>query len=89
MTLKISRRSQVQLITEAIFNQYDLNRNGFLDENEVKTFICDAFCSQEEETDRTIKELYKQFDENKDGKFCKEEVESLIWKLLQIKSNNS
>lgn len=89
MTLKISRRSQVQLITEAIFNQYDLNRNGFLDENEVKTFICDAFCSQEEETDRIIKELYKQFDENKDGKFCKEEVESLIWKLLQIKSNNS
>lgn len=43
--MKISRRSQVHIITEAIFTQYDSNKNGFLDENEVKSFISDAFGS--------------------------------------------
>lgn len=31
MSMKITQKEQVNLITEAIFNQYDVDKSGFLD----------------------------------------------------------
>lgn len=63
------------MIHQAIFGHYDVDHNGFLEEEEVKSFMRDALVSGGntlEEAEKVTKKFYHEVDKNGDGKISKD-----------------
>jgi Ca2+-binding EF-hand superfamily protein len=90
MTRRISNVTTEQLnsINNAIFGYYDTDNNGYLDPDEVKSFVKDLAdnCGKSpEESACFYKQFFKFVDENGDGRISKEEINMIMRKIIEQK----
>ena len=65
---------QLRQAIDAIFNKYDVDRSGTLEENEIFSLINDAFKSlgrNREVTEQEVRQFIAAIDKNGDGKIAK------------------
>ena len=76
MALKMTLQTQTSLIVKAIFAKYDSDNNGYLDEDEVRSLLTDAFAGNKgvinSSEKKMIDQFYKKVDVDGDGKISKE-----------------
>jgi Ca2+-binding EF-hand superfamily protein len=76
MALKMTIETQISMIMKAIFAKYDCDNNGYLDEDEVRSLLTDAFASNKGTINnngkKMIDQFYKKVDVDGDGKISKE-----------------
>jgi Ca2+-binding EF-hand superfamily protein len=73
-------------IIESTFQFYDRDKSGFLEKNEVKQLLKEAFLSEEieispefeQKLEESLEEFIKHIDGNKDGRVSKEELKSTL-----------
>ena len=79
---------KLQAIVDAVFEEFDKDKHGTIDEAELKGAI-ESFnenCPPEERTeitDEQIQEALKELDKNNDGKLQKDEFKVLIVEVLK------
>jgi Ca2+-binding EF-hand superfamily protein len=81
----------LEYIVEAVFAKYDVNRNGYLETNEILTMLMDAFRkmnSWRKVDDRDILELLSVSNKSQNGKINKRELADIFRKYLRISQNN-
>ena len=88
----------IQQIVEQVWDQYDRDKNGALDEHESHDFLCMVLDIHErtlaKEANRTPKEISEEeilkavdeCDKNNDGKITKDEMKE--WVIKYMSSNN-
>ena len=62
--------------SETAFNKYDLNNNGYIDQNELQNLIDDLskeFKEKYDVSEDTIKAILEKLDTDNDGRISKEE----------------
>lgn len=77
----------LEYIVEAVFVKYDVNRNGYLETNEILTMLIDAFRkinSWRKVDDRDILELLSVSNKSRNGKINKNELAEIFRKVLSI-----
>ena len=93
MTMKMTMQTQINMIMKAIFAKYDSDNNGYLDENEVKSLLTDAFAGRNGSIDSNgkmmVDQFYKRVDVDGDGKISKDEIEIIIRRLLECRFEKS
>jgi Ca2+-binding EF-hand superfamily protein len=76
MAMKMTLQSQINMIMKAIFAKYDSDNNGYLDEDEVKSLLTDAFSGEDGDKDvngkSMVDQFYKKVDVDGDGKISKD-----------------
>jgi hypothetical protein len=76
MAMKMTLQSQINMIMKAIFAKYDSDNNGYLDEDEVKSLLTDAFSGEDGDKDGNgksmVDQFYKKVDVDGDGKISKD-----------------
>lgn len=72
MATKLSIHHLSKAIDE-IFSMYDQNRNGFLEDEEIRKYLNEAIHVNKKLTKTHVKEFMQTFDINGDGKISKEE----------------
>jgi len=73
-------------IIESTFQFYDRDKSGFLEKNEVKQLLKEAFISEEinlaqefeQKIEESLEEFIKHIDGNKDGRISKDELKSAL-----------
>lgn len=76
---------QLKQAIDAIFNKYDTDRSGTLEENEIYNLINDAFKSlgrQREVTQQEVKQFIGAIDKDSDGKINKPELFEILKQLI-------
>ena len=69
----------------AIFEMYDKDKNGWLDESQLKAIMVDVFAkmgSKRAITDQEIKIVLNKMDRNKDGKIEPSELKELMRRTM-------
>ncbi len=73
-------------IIESTFHFYDKDKSGFLEKNEVKCLLKEAFMSEEanvaadfeQKLEESLEEFIKHIDVKKDGRISKDELKSAL-----------
>ena len=73
-------------IIESTFQFYDRDKSGFLEKNEVKLLLKEAFMSEEvnltqefdQKLEESLEEFIKHIDKNKDGRIGKDELKAAL-----------
>ena len=72
---------------ERIFNEFDEDKNGFLESKEIERFVRRALASvgyHDEPNFEEIQTTMSMIDENRDGKISKEELFEFVKKLAGL-----
>lgn len=81
----IPNDTQLQNAINDIFEQYDTDNSGYLDFQEVKRIITDAFRSmnaQRNISDADVKKFLGIVDKNSDGRITKEELFGIFKEII-------
>lgn len=76
---------QLRQAIDAIFNKYDTDKSGTLEENEIFNLINDAFKSlgrNREVSQQEVKQFISAIDKNGDGKIAKPELFEILKQLI-------
>lgn len=74
----IAKNQGEPLVTNRVERLYDLNRDGFLQQDEVADFYKDVVSSVRNKGDFQVSsELLRNFDENKDGRISRYEIQDI------------
>ena len=76
---------QLRQAIDAIFNKYDTDKSGTLEQNEIFALINDAFKSlgrNREVTAQEVNQFINAIDKNGDGKIAKPELFEILKKLI-------
>lgn len=76
---------QLRQAIDAIFNKYDTDKSGTLEENEIFNLINDAFKSlgrNREVTQQEVGQFIAAIDKNGDGKIAKPELFEILKQLI-------
>lgn len=77
--------AQLKSAVDAVFDQYDKDKNGTLDKAEVSALINDALKhmkSNRSATNDEIEQLFNAVDSSKDGKVSKPELYEIFKKVV-------
>ena len=78
---------QIDICVEEIWNQSDIDHNGFLDKIEMEKLFKRTLIElgeTQEFTDGDFKTAFKEFDKNRDGRIQKEEMKIFILKMAGL-----
>jgi Ca2+-binding EF-hand superfamily protein len=73
----INLDDQVRKAVEEIYKQYDTDKSGFLEGNEIVSVVNDVFFSlgnKKQVTNEDVKRIMQVIDTNNDGKISKDEL---------------
>ena len=76
---------QLRQAIDAIFNKYDTDKSGTLEDNEIFNLINDAFKSlgrNREVTQQEVSQFISAIDKNGDGKIAKPELFEILKQLI-------
>jgi Ca2+-binding EF-hand superfamily protein len=73
--------AEVREVVGALFDQYDYNKNGVLEFNEVKC-VLEACCKGRTWAPSDLERFFQGVDSNGDGKISKEELYEVFKKLM-------
>jgi Ca2+-binding EF-hand superfamily protein len=76
---------QLRQAIDAIFNKYDVDHSGTLEDNEIFALINDAFKSlgrNKQVSQQEVRQFIQAIDKNGDGKIAKPELFEILKKLI-------
>ena len=76
---------QLRQAIDAIFNKYDVDQSGTLEDNEIFSLINDAFKSlgrNKQVSHQEVRQFIQAIDKNGDGKIAKPELFEILKKLI-------
>lgn len=81
---------KIDQAVEQLFNKYDANKNGYLEDTELVHIIRDVFShlgvnEKRELTEEDVQKVMKALDTNRDGKVNKEELGQMIRRCMTKK----
>ena len=73
---------EIMIAVDDIFETYDTDKSGYLEEEETALFFKDLFGTCDKIDKDAHKNILKDVDENGDGKLSKEELKEILMRAM-------